>query len=365
MKQKLEFTSDVFQQIMKQLSIIDRFKGSWESIELKHSKHLKELKKIATIESIGSSTRIEGATLTDGEVEKLLKSVKITKLTTREQQEVVGYYDTLQIILDNFKDITLSERYIHQLHGILLKHSGKDQSHKGKYKTLSNQVVANYPDGIQRTIFRTTDPAITAKEMEELLLWSNERFKEADMHPVLITAAFVYEFLSIHPYQDGNGRLSRLLTTLLLMQQGYEFTQYVSFEHIIEERKDNYYRALMEGQKNRYKKTEKIDSWVLFFMDCLVTLIKRLEAKYEQYSKFKKDLNERQQEILSFIKKKKKVQINEVEEAFKNHSRNTIKKDLAYLTNEGFIFKTGILKGTRYHYEAINVRHGYPANRRA
>lgn len=351
MKQKLEFKGDVYQQIMKQLSVIDRFKGNWETIELKHSKHLKELKKIATIESIGSSTRIEGATLTDAEVEKLLKSVKITKLTTREQQEVVGYYDTLQIILDNYKDLDLSERYIHQLHGILLKHSGKDQSHKGKYKTLSNQVVANYPDGSQRIIFKTTEPALTAKEIEELLLWANERFEKADMHPVLIVAAFVYEFLSIHPYQDGNGRLSRLLTTLLLMKQGYDFTQYVSFEHIIEEKKDDYYRALMDGQKNRYKKTEKIDKWVLFFMDCLITLIMRLEAKYEQYSKLKKDVNERQQEILSLIKKKKKVQVSEVEEAFKQHSRNTLKKDLTYLTNEGLIFKTGTLKGTRYHYK--------------
>lgn len=351
MKQKLAFSGDVFQQIMKQLSIIDRFKGNWELIELKQSKYLKELRKIATIESIGSSTRIEGATLSNEEVEKLLKSVIISKLTSREQQEVVGYYDTLQIILDNYKDLDISARYIHQLHGILLKHSGKDQSHKGKYKTLSNQVVANYPDGTQRTIFKTTEPAMTAKEMEALLLWVNNRFEKSDMHPVIITAAFVYEFLSIHPYQDGNGRLSRLLTTLLLLQQGYEFVQYVSFEHIIEERKDDYYRALMDGQQKRYSKSEKIDKWVLFFLDCLVTLIKRLEAKYEQYSKLKKDLNERQQEVLSFIIKQKKVQIGEVEKAFEHYSRNTLKKDLTYLVNEGLIFKTGKLKGTRYHYE--------------
>ena len=350
MNQKLEFTGSVFQHIMKLLSVIDRFKGSWEAVELKHSKHLKELRKIATIESIGSSTRIEGATLTDKEIEKLLKSVKITKLTTREQQEVVVYYETLQIILDNYSEIGLSERYIHQLHGILLKHSGKDQSHKGKYKSLSNQVVANYPDGTKRTIFRTTEPAMTAKEMEELLTWAKERFKEADMHPVMITAAFVYEFLSIHPYQDGNGRLSRLLTTLLLMQQGYEFVQYVSFEHIIEERKEEYFRALMEGQKNRYKKTEKIDKWVLFFLDCLVTLIRRLEAKYEIYSKLKKDLNERQKAVLEFLKKEKKVRMSEVEEAFKDHSRNTLKKDMVYLVNEGLLLKTGERKGTRYHY---------------
>lgn len=351
MKHKLEFTGDVFQQLMKQLSVIDSFKGNWEAVELKDSKHLKELRKIATIESIGSSTRIEGATLTDEEVEKLLKSVEIKKLTTREQQEVIGYYDALQIILDNYTDIELSERYIHQLHGVLLKHSAKDQNHKGKYKTLSNQVVANYPDGTQRTIFRTTEPAMTAKEMEEVLAWTHERFAKKDMHPVMITAAFAYEFLSIHPYQDGNGRLSRLLTTLLLMKQDYGFVQYVSFEHIIEERKDDYYRALMEGQKNRYKKTEKIDKWVLFFLECMVTLIERLKVKYEQYSKLKKDLNERQQSVLKFVKKKKKVRMSEVEEAFKDHSRNTLKKDMVYLVNEGLLMKTGERKGTRYHYK--------------
>ncbi|WOK08092.1 Fic family protein [Imperialibacter roseus] len=351
MNQKLDFGGDVFQQLMKLLSIIDSFKGNWQSIELKHSKHLKELKKIATIESIGSSTRIEGATLTDAEVEKLLKSVKITKLTTREQQEVVGYYETLQVILVNYKDIALSERYIHQLHGMLLKHSAKDQSHKGQYKPLSNQVVANNPDGTQRTIFRITDPSSTSREMEELLNWTDERLTKADMHPLMITAAFVYEFLSIHPYQDGNGRLSRLLTTLLLMQQGYGFVQYVSFEHIIEERKEDYYRALMEGQKNRYKKTERIDRWILFFLDCLSTLIKRLEAKYEVYSKLTKELNERQQAVLEFAKKRKAVRMSEIEEAFKTHSRNTLKKDMAYLVNEGLLLKIGERKGTRYHYQ--------------
>jgi Fic family protein len=351
MDRKLEFSGTVFQQIMKQLSVIDSFKGNWEIIELKHSRHLKELRKIATIESIGSSTRIEGATLTDEEVEKLLKSLKITKLTTREQQEVVGYYDTLQVILDNYQDIELTERYVHQLHGILLKHSGKDQNHKGKYKALSNQVVANYPDGTQRTIFKTTEPSMTAKEMENLLVWVNKRKEKADMHPVMITAAFVYEFLSIHPYQDGNGRLSRLLTTLLLMQQEYKFVQYVSFEHIIEERKEAYYRALMEGQKNRYQETEKIDKWVLFFLDCLVTLIKRLEAKYDVYSKLSKDLNERQKAVLAFVKQQQKVQMSQVESAFKEYSRNTLKKDMAYLVNEGLLIKTGERKGTRYHYQ--------------
>ena len=349
--EKLNFTGNVYQQIMKQLSIIDSFKGSWETIELRDSKHLKELRKIATIESIGSSTRIEGATLSDDEVEKLLKSVKVTKLESREQQEVVGYYEALQIVLDNFQDIEITERYIHQLHSILLKHSNKDQKHKGKYKTLSNQVVANYPDGTQRTIFKTTDPALTAKEMEDLLGWLKERLAESDMHPVITTAAFIYEFLSTHPYQDGNGRLSRVLTTLLLMKQGYEFTQYISFEHIIEERKEAYYRALMEGQKNRYQASESMEKWVLFFLDCLVELTNRLEAKYDTYSKLKVILNERQQQVVAYLKEQETAKIKDIQESLEIYSRNTIKKDLAYLVNEGIIIKTGAGRGVEYHFK--------------
>ncbi len=348
---KLNFEGIVYQQIMKQLSVIDSFKGSWATIELKDSKHLKELRKIATIESIGSSTRIEGATLSNEEVEKLLKSVKITKLENREQQEVVGYYETLLIILENYQDIEITERYIHQLHSILLKHSNKDQKHKGKYKTLSNQVVANYPDGTRRTIFKTTDPALTAIEMEALLFWLKKRLGKSDMHPVITTAAFIYEFLSTHPYQDGNGRLSRLLTTLLLLKQGYEFTQYVSFEHIIEERKEAYYRALMEGQKNRYQSSESMEKWILFFLESLVELINRLEAKYKTYSKLKVVLNERQQHIIAFLKEQQSAKIKDIEKGLGIYSRNTIKKDLAYFVNEGVIIKMGAGRGVEYHFK--------------
>lgn len=346
---KMAFSSAVYQQLMQQLSIVDSFKGNWQAIELQHSKHLKELRKIATIESIGSSTRIEGATLTDGEVEKLLKTVKITKLKTRDEEEVVGYYEVLQVILDNYDTIKLTENYLHQLHGMLLKHSSKDQRHKGKYKNLSNKVVANYPDGTQRTIFKTTEPHLTLAEMQTLIEWTKERFKKADMHPLLITAVFVYEFLSIHPYQDGNGRLSKLMTTLLMMQQDYKFIQYVSFENIIEARKDDYYRALMYGQKNRGKATEQIDKWVLFFVECIVILTQRLGAKYITYSKLEKGLNERQQKIIAFIKKHKKAQIKDIDKAFAAYSRNTLKKDMALLVNEGMILKTGKGRGVTYH----------------
>jgi Fic family protein len=349
MKIKLDFSSSFYQQISQLLSVIDTFKGNWKAIEGQQSKNLKELRKIATIESIGSSTRIEGAALTDKEVEKLLKTVKVTRLQSRDEQEVVGYYEALETILESYSDIAIEERYIHQIHGILLKYSHKDKMHKGKYKSLSNQVVANYPDGTRRTIFRTTEPHLTPGEMRVLIEWVNERLAKKDLHPVLITAAFVYEFLSIHPYQDGNGRLSRLLTSLLLMKQDYKFIQYVSFENIIETKKEFYYRALMEGQKKRGKENERIDRWILFFLECLILLIQRLEAKYETYSKLKTELNKRQQAVLDFLKERKTAQVGEIWSQLKVYSRNTLKKDLVYLVQEGLLLKTGEGRGVRYH----------------
>ncbi len=349
---KLDFGILKFQQLTQQLSAIDTFKGNWKSVENKKGRYLKELRKIATVESIGSSTRIEGATITDKEVEKLLKSIKITRLTTRDEQEVVGYYDSLQTILEHYEGIDITERYIHQLHGMLLKHSDKDQFHKGRYKTLSNQVVANYPDGSKKIIFKTAEPHLVEPEMQELIQWVNDRITINDIHPLMVAGVFVYEFLSIHPYQDGNGRLSRLLTTLILLKFGYEFVQYVSFEHIVETKKETYYRALMDGQKNRYKKDERIDLWMFFFLECLNTLVKRLEEKYNTLNKLSLGINERQQKIIAFIKKNKSAQLSDVESALEIYSKNTLKKDLSKLLDEGLLIRTGAGRSVRYHFKS-------------
>jgi len=346
---KLEFESKKHLHLSKLMSQIDTFKGSWKEIEIKEARYLRELRQMATVASVGSSTRIEGVKMSDEEVEKLLKSLKVNKLEKRDEQEVVGYYDALQVILDNYQDIELAERYIHQMHGILLKHSGKDEAHKGRYKQLSNKVVANYPDGTQKVIFNTTEAHLTQGEMQLLLAWVNVSIKAEEIHPLIIVGTFVYEFLSIHPYQDGNGRLSRLLTTLLLMKQGYDFVQYISFEHVIESRKDEYYRALMQGQKDRYTEAEKIDKWLTFFLECMIDLTNRLDKKYETYSKIKLVLNERQKAILSFIESEKTTKVGIIEKALPLESRNTIKKDLSYLLNEGLILRTGSGRGVQYH----------------
>jgi len=270
---KLNFDFKTNQQILKMITFIDTFKGKWNITEAKENRYLQELRKIATIESIGSSTRIEGVVLTNLEIEKIINNLNINNLKTRDEQEVVGYWETLDTVVENYKYIKLTENFVKQLHSILLKYSDKNEKHKGNYKQLSNKVVATYPDGNQKVIFKTTEPHLVDKEMLELIEWTNESFKNQEIHPLLIISTFVYEFLSIHPFQDGNGRLSRLLTTLLLLQQDYLFVQYVSFENIIEIKKKEYYKALMEGQKDRYSDKELINTWTVFFLECIQNLI--------------------------------------------------------------------------------------------
>ncbi|MCI5142018.1 MAG: hypothetical protein D3909_09910 [Candidatus Electrothrix sp. ATG1] len=207
LERKLDFAFTANQQIIQLIAEIDLFRGKWEHLEQQHPDFLNELKGIATIQSIGSSTRIEGATLSDAEIEQLLADLKVNRLENRDEQEVVGYYDVLELILDNAEDIQLTENYIMQLHTLLLRYSSKDSGQKGAYKKVSNKVVASYPDGTQRIIFNTTEPYLVQKEMQELFSWTNKRLENLECHPLLVIGLFIYEFLSIHPFHDGNGRL--------------------------------------------------------------------------------------------------------------------------------------------------------------
>ncbi len=345
---KLNFDFQTNQKILNLISQIDLYKGKWNSIEKQENIYLKELRKIATIESIGSSTRIEGGTLTDKEIEELLNDIKITKLKTRDEQEVIGYYETLEIIYENYGNIKLSENYIKQLHQKLLRHSEKDTRHRGKYKSLSNKVVANYPNGIQKVIFNTTEVHLVSNEMNDLINWTNTQLNNKEIHPLIIVANLVYEFLSIHPFQDGNGRLSRLLTTLVLLQNDYLFIKYVSFENLIEKTKKEYYQALMAGQKNRNKENESISKWILYFLDKLKLLTQKLETKYDVFKSKGGYLNERQKEIKEYLIQNQPLKISDIGNKFKNININTIKKDLQYLKKEQIIKSIGKGKGTVY-----------------
>lgn len=348
MESKLSFNFKTNQEILKTIGFIDGFRGKWNQIGGKESRYLNELRQIATIESIGSSTRIEGSKMSNEEVEDFVNAIKITAFKSRDEQEVFGYYDTLNLILDSFESIEISENHIHQLHKTLLNKSKKDDRHRGKYKTLSNKVVANYPDGSQQIIFNTTEVHLVESEMRTIIEWTNNAIQNEEVHPLIAIATFIYEFLSIHPYQDGNGRLSRLLTTLLLLKSDYDFVQFASVEYEIEKQKKAYYKALMAGQKNRYSKKEKIDKWVLFFLTILKRTIEKLESNY-QYIKDKKSyLNQRQKIALDYIKKNEPIKISDLTNSLSEFTPYILKKDMKYLVDEGLVKQIGKGRATTY-----------------
>lgn len=329
--------------LLNDISAIDRFGGEWIAIEKREGPQtLKELKTIATVQSTGASTRIEGSKLSNDEVKVLIDNLNISKLEKRDQQEVVGYFHVLDIITETFQDIPITENSIKNLHNQLMKFSNKDQWHKGDYKKNSNSVEATNPDGSKTIIFNTPPPGIeTENAMRALIEWYNS---DNQTPQLLKAASFVYEFLSIHPFQDGNGRLSRLLGTLLLLKNGYNWIQYVSFEHEIEQRKPDYYRVLMDCQQKR--PGEEIQPWILFFASCLSNIQTKLMTKLEGQKRINK-LSPKEKTVLVFIENNPGCQSSQIAEKL-GLALPTVKRMLAELTASKFIIQHGIGKGTNY-----------------
>lgn len=336
------FQLDLNWKLINAISEIDRFDASWTTIERQEGQSLKQLKSIATVRSVGASTRIEGSKMSDEEVEVLLKNIEITKLEDRDSQEVVGYFETLDIISESYQAIPINESSLKNLHSILLKHSQKDSWHKGNYKQHSNAVEANYPDGAKQIIFQTTEPGFaTDNAMNALFEWY---LNDNETHPLVKSAIFSYEFVSIHPFQDGNGRLSRLLASLLLLQNGYKWIQYVSLEHEIELRKNEYYRVLRSCQAGR--PNENINEWIDFFFSSLKNIQAQLMNKLET-SGSEASLSPREKSILTFIGNHVGCKSGEIAKKL-DIPNPTVKRVLADLVKRKLLKKHGLGSGTNY-----------------
>jgi Fic family protein len=329
--------------LISSLSHLDRFDASWSAIERREEQNLKALKSIATVRSVGASTRIEGSKLTNEEVDALLKKIDITQLENRDAQEVVGYFETLDTISEEFDNIEISAGNIKNLHKILLSHSRKDEWHKGDYKQHSNAVEARYPDGNSQILFQTTEPGIkTIMAMDNLFNWYHD---ETAVHPLVKCALFTYEFLSIHPFQDGNGRLSRLISALLLLKTGYKWIQYVSFEHEIEHRKFEYYRVLRNCQAQR--PNEDISEWVRFFFDALKSIQEQLMQKLHLHDEADERLLPREKLVVRFIQNHPGCKSGDIAKSL-GISRTIIVRLLPALLAKNLIEKHGSGSGTQY-----------------
>jgi Fic family protein len=332
---------------IKLISEIDQFKGRWLAMNSLAPERLAMLKHVATIESIGSSTRIEGVKLTDSEVERLLSGINTVSFKSRDEEEVAGYAEAMEMIFESYEKIQTDENHIKQLHQVLLKHSSKDARHRGKYKKPPNHVEAFAEDGKSMgIIFQTASPFDTPFRMTELIEWLNKEWGKKELHPLLVIAIFLVNFLAIHPFQDGNGRLSRILTILMLLKSGYSYVPFSSLEKIIEEDKDQYYLALQRAQSTLNSNNKKLNYWMLFFLESLRKQVSAIEAKIETENLISQ-LPPLSQEIVQIAKQHGKVIVRDAQK-ITGANRNTIKAHIAGLVRKGRLKMVGTGKGTWY-----------------
>jgi len=341
-------TLEITPEILSLVAELDEFKGAWRALGTLAPERLSALRRVATIESIGSSTRIEGSRLSDQEVARLLNNIEIKKFDTRDEQEVAGYADVMNTVYSHADAIDLTENHIRQLHRDLLAYSGKDERHRGHYKTTPNHVSAFDTDGREiGIVFETATPFDTPHLMAELVGWAKNALEEKVLHPLLVIALFTVVFLEIHPFQDGNGRLSRVLTTLLLLRGGYAYVPYSSLESVIEQSKEGYYLALRNTQGSIRTAAPDWQPWVLYFLRALKKQKQRLETKIEREQILVARLPELSVNILERATDHGRLTVSQIVE-LTGANRNTVKKHLQALVANRHLAQHGKGKGTWY-----------------
>jgi len=335
-------------EILTLIAGIDEFKGAWRTLGTLAPDRLSALLRIAAIESIGSSTRIEGSKLSDREVERLLSNLQIKSFSSRDEQEVAGYAKAMELVFASWRDIPVTENHIKQLHQILLHYSEKDAWHRGNYKTTSNSVVAFDESGAQiGIVLQTATPFDTPRLMTELITWVQEERAAGQLHPLLIIALYIAVFLEIHPFQDGNGRLSRALTTLLLLQAGYAYVPYSSLESIIEQNKEAYYLALRQTQGTIRTDAPNWQPWLMFFLRSLAEQVGRLEKKVEREKRVLASLPDLSLAIVEFAREHGRITIGAAVR-LTGASRNTLKQHFRALVERGHLKQRGSGRGVWY-----------------
>lgn len=334
-------------EIWAKVAQIDEMKGQWSGGLRLSPQVLGRLKQSVLITSTGASTRIEGAVLSDEDVEKLMRGISIQKFADRDTQEVRGYYELLQNVFDAWGRIRFSEASIKHLHQELLKYVAKDKTHRGEYKKTENKVhMVDRTGQSVAVLFDTTPAYLTPKEMQELVEWTRDALEKKQIHPLLGIGNFLVEFLRIHPFQDGNGRISRILTNLLLLQAGYLYMPYVSHEKIIEDNKTNYYLALRKSQKTLKSKNENIVPWLDFFLSMILEQSKRAVALLSKEA-VEKLFSPKQLRVLEYLQKADEVTPGELARRLEI-ARPTVNQILSRLLQFKKIERIGLGRSTRY-----------------
>ena len=327
--------------ILGLIAAIYKEAGKQEMFLKQKPQELEKLVEIAKIQSTEASNAIEGIITTSIRIKQLVEEKTTPK--NRDEQEIAGYRDVLNIIHDSFDAIPISQNYILQLHKILYSHMNNPMG--GRTKGVQNSISATYPDGHVETLFIPLSPFETPEALDKICQEYNRVIGNMEVEPLIVIPIFIHDFLCIHPFNDGNGRMSRLLTTLLLYRNGFYVGKYISLEAKIARNKDLYYSALSQAQHGWHEGTEDVVPFIKYLLGTILAAYKDFEDRFSLVETKLPALEMVRQASMYKIGRFNKQDIRELCPTLSNSSIEKAFRDLIAL---GEIQKEGKGKGTCY-----------------
>lgn len=328
-------------EILGLVAAIYKYAGKQELYLNQRPKELEKLVEIAMIQSTESSNAIEGIVTTNARIKQLVEEKTTPK--NRDEEEIAGYRDVLRIIHESYDVIPITKNYILQLHKILYSHMNNPLA--GQTKTVQNYISATYPDGRTEVLFTPMAPFETPAALEKICEEYNRIIGNLEVEPLIAIPIFIHDFLCIHPFNDGNGRMSRLLTTLLLYRSGFYVGRYISLEAKIADNKDLYYEALGKAQYGWHEGKEDADPFIKYLLGTILAAYKDFEDRFEIIEEKLPALELVRKAVQNKIGKFSKQDIRELCPSL---SISSIEGSLRTLVKEGELMRGGSGKATYY-----------------
>lgn len=328
-------------EILGLVAAIYKYAGKQELYLKQSPKELEKLVEIAMIQSTESSNAIEGIVTTNARIKQLVEEKTTPK--NRDEEEIAGYRDVLRIIHESYDVIPITKNYILQLHKILYSHMNNPLA--GQTKAVQNYISATYPDGRTEVLFTPMAPFETPAALEKICEEYNRIIGNLEVEPLIAIPIFIHDFLCIHPFNDGNGRMSRLLTTLLLYRSGFYVGRYISLEAKIADNKDLYYEALGKAQYGWHEGKEDADPFIKYLLGTILAAYKDFEDRFEIIEEKLPALELVRKAVQNKIGKFSKQDIRELCPSL---SISSIEGSLRTLVKEGELMRGGSGKATYY-----------------
>lgn len=329
-------------EILGLIAAIYKEAGKQEMYLKQRPEELEKLVEIAKVQSTEASNAIEGIVTTSTRIRQLVEEK--TAPRNRDEQEIAGYRDALNIIHENFDAIPITRNYILQLHKVLYSHMNNPMA--GQTKSVQNYISATYPNGHTETLFTPLAPFETPEALERICDEYNRVIGNMEAEPLIVIPIFIHDFLCIHPFNDGNGRMSRLLTTLLLYRNGFYVGKYISLEAKIAKNKDLYYAALRQAQEGWHEGTEDAVPFIKYLLGIILSAYRDFEERFSLVEQKKPALETVRQATLSKIGRFSKQDIRELCPAL---SVSSIEGALRKLVASGELKREGNGKSTCYY----------------